>query len=387
MAAYSLSFRTVLRLLLSFLLATVTAATDLPGGCVGRINAVSRAPGFIDAFTVGSDGNVYTAAWQPGNTVFGGWWQIPGFKGQPCIEVAAVSRSLNHLDVFAVGLDSQVYTASWEPDFTSWHGWFAIPGRYAASTLQPVTAISRSADKLDIFMVAIDGFAYTAAWEPDFTSWHGWFRIGDYHSPIIAGTRIGAVSRSADHIDIFAVTDWLIVQTAAYQPGFAGFQGWWNVSSQPSFDDADVAAVSRGPDLLDIFMIGEDKRIYQYAWQPGATGWTPLGAVGGFVGAFNTHVTAISAVPNTITLLLTGQDSAVYAATWSATTGWGAWLPVAGGLSAPASPVAAVQKSPGRLDVFVAGLDQRVWSAALPAGASGWCGWWHVMDTILSCAL
>ena len=43
----------------------------------------------------------------------------------------------------------------------------------------PVHVVSRSADKLDIFFTGIDGFIYTAAWEPGFTDWwHGWWPMG-----------------------------------------------------------------------------------------------------------------------------------------------------------------------------------------------------------------
>ena len=43
----------------------------------------------------------------------------------------------------------------------------------------PVTAVSRSTDKLDVFVVGTDGRVWTAAWEPGFTDWwHGWWPIG-----------------------------------------------------------------------------------------------------------------------------------------------------------------------------------------------------------------
>jgi hypothetical protein len=42
-----------------------------------------------------------------------------------------------------------------------------------------VTAVSRSADKLDVFVVGTDGRVWTAAWEPDFADgWHGWWPVG-----------------------------------------------------------------------------------------------------------------------------------------------------------------------------------------------------------------
>jgi hypothetical protein len=41
--------------------------------------------------------------------------------------VTAVSRSTDHLDAFVIGTDSKVYTAAWQPDFTDWwHGWWRM---------------------------------------------------------------------------------------------------------------------------------------------------------------------------------------------------------------------------------------------------------------------
>jgi hypothetical protein len=39
---------------------------------VGLVTMVSRSQNLLDAFVVGSDGRVYTAAWQPGDNGFHG---------------------------------------------------------------------------------------------------------------------------------------------------------------------------------------------------------------------------------------------------------------------------------------------------------------------------
>jgi hypothetical protein len=39
-------------------------------------------------------------------------------------------------------------------------------------TANPSAPVSRSTDKLDIFIMGLDGRIYTAAWEPDFGDWH-----------------------------------------------------------------------------------------------------------------------------------------------------------------------------------------------------------------------
>jgi hypothetical protein len=82
----------------------------------------------MDIFAIGADGTVYTAAWEPGDTVWRGWWSVAGGKSLPGAPLSAVSRSANLLDVFAVGLDARVWTAVWQPsdDANGFRGWWPI---------------------------------------------------------------------------------------------------------------------------------------------------------------------------------------------------------------------------------------------------------------------
>ena len=54
-----------------------------------------------------------------------------GWRGGPGTSVYGVSRSTDHLDVFAIGTDHGIYTAAWEPGFTGWHGWWRLAGGVA----------------------------------------------------------------------------------------------------------------------------------------------------------------------------------------------------------------------------------------------------------------
>jgi hypothetical protein len=76
-----------------------------------------------------------------------------------------------------VGLDRRVWTAAWQPGDTNWRGWWVIGGLETVQTAC-VDAVSRSADKLDIFVRGQDRAIYTAAWEQGRdTNWRGWWRI------------------------------------------------------------------------------------------------------------------------------------------------------------------------------------------------------------------
>jgi len=248
----------------------------------GHITVVSRNTDKLDAFVVGTDGRVYTAAWEPGFTDWWhGWWPIGDIRVPPGSMVGAVSRSPDKLDIFVTDINGVIQTAAWEPDFTDgWHGWWELNGGRAAPGA-PVTAVSRSLDKLDVFVVGADGGIWTAAWEPDFTDWwHGWWRIGSVAAP--QGAFVGAVSRSTDKLDIFVTDSNGVIQTAAWEPDFTDWwHGWWELNGGRAAPGAAVNAVSRSTDKLDAFVIGTDGRVWTAAWEPDFTdwwhGWWPIG--------------------------------------------------------------------------------------------------------------
>ena len=91
--------------------------------------------------------------------------------------MTAVSRSTDKLDVFVVGTDNFIYTAAWEPAFADgWHGWWGLNGGRAVHQ-SFITCVSRRPNFLDVFVVGLDGRAYTAAWSPGNT-WGGWWGMG-----------------------------------------------------------------------------------------------------------------------------------------------------------------------------------------------------------------
>ena len=247
-----------------------------------HVTVVSRNTDKLDAFVVGTDGRVYTAAWEPGFTEWWhGWWPIGDIRVPPGAPVHAVSRSADKLDIFVTDVNGVILTAAWEPAFTDgWHGWWELNGGRAAPGA-PVIAVSRSADKLDVFVVGTDNRVYTAAWEPNFTDWwHGWWPIGDIQVP--QGAPVNAVSRSADKLDIFVSDANGVIMTAAWEPAFTDWwHGWWELNGGRAAPGAPVTAISRSTDKLDVFVVGNDGRVWTAAWEPSFPdwwhGWWPIG--------------------------------------------------------------------------------------------------------------
>src|SRR5262249_521555 len=134
-----------------------------------------------------------------------------------------------------------------------------------------VEAISRSTDKLDIFVTDRAGVIWTAAWEPDFTDWwHGWWQLnGGRAAP---GAPIHGVSRNRDKLDVFTAGPDGKIYTAAWEPTDGG-HGWWWLNSGGTALRGHVTVVSRNIDKLDAFVVGADGRVYTAAWEPGYADW------------------------------------------------------------------------------------------------------------------
>jgi|GEM_PF-1737211 len=346
-----------------------------------QIGVVSRSADKLDIFVTDKNGNILTAAWEPAFTDWWhGWWGLNGGKAKAGAPVNGVSRSANKLDVFVTGTDKYVYTAAWEPAFTDWwHGWWKLKNGMAALG-GPVTAVSRSANKLDVFVVGTDGYAYTAAWEPGFTDgWHGWWRIGNAKFP--QGTVINCVSRSANKLDIFATDVNGKVLSAAWEPAFTdGWHGWWHIRGGMAAPGAAVTAVSRSANKLDIFVVGTDGRAYTAAWEPAFTdGWHGWWVIGGSKFPAGSPLHCVSRSANKLDVFGTDTAGRVITAAWepSFTDGWHGWWQIRGGMAAPGAPVTAVSRSANKLDIFVTGTDGRAYTAAWePAFTDWWHGWW-----------
>lgn len=185
----------------------------------GHVTAVSRRPGQVDAFVVGTDGRIYTAAWNAQEN-WSTWGVIKeGLIAKAGAYIAAVSRSVNLIDIFLADKDGRTMSAAWASQ-SGWNGWWHIQGG-VTSPSGYVTAISRSNDKLDIFTTAPNQHVQTAAWNPS-TGWGGWWPINSAR----AQSLVWPISRSQDKIDLFFVAPDGSVQTTAWAPEHSWDEPW-----------------------------------------------------------------------------------------------------------------------------------------------------------------
>jgi len=247
---------------------------ETPSGLISGtvVSAVSRGAGLIDVFATAKDGKVYTAANGPQTKgKWAGWWPVGQGTFLPGTPIAAVSRSEGRIDVFAIGLDGRVWSAGYGPVSAGkwdWTGWFAILNE----TFVPgasVGAISRTTDQLDLFAVNLNGEVRTASWAPNANSgkWGGWWRITESNGKFAPGTPISVVNRSPAHLDVFAIgLDGSVWAAAWGKQTSHKWAGWWRVGEATFAQGSRIAATSRSLKRMDLFVRGFDGNVWSQAW-------------------------------------------------------------------------------------------------------------------------
>jgi hypothetical protein len=152
------------------------------------VTATARSPENLDAFFIGSDGNVYNTYWNSGMGATQGvpnWGAAFSITSQACIKtntgcagsaspgggIAAVSRNPSQLDVFYVGKDGGIWNSYWyagAPSWTTmeiygpasqWQYGSAFAGAGAV-----ITAAARTSEALDVFVIGSDGGMWKSSW-------------------------------------------------------------------------------------------------------------------------------------------------------------------------------------------------------------------------------
>jgi hypothetical protein len=167
----------------------LTRPVSVPSGPVA---AVSRDPDNIDLAAVGADpvvyaqGLAYSASWDRSKRDgrWRGWWSINDGLTDPLGAISLVTRQSGLLDAFTVGTDGKVHTAAWDAGFDvfdgGWRGWWPV-GDQAAPARASIAAVSRGPDQLDIFVAGPGGHVGWAAWEQTVNNgdWQPWRRVLD----------------------------------------------------------------------------------------------------------------------------------------------------------------------------------------------------------------
>lgn len=348
----------------------------LPGEAVfdcdrQQVAAVARTPANLDLFVIGADNRVWTTFWSEAGGWNTDWFPLPGDAvfNRATQKIAAVSRAPGNLDLFVIGFDNRVWSTFWT-DLLGWHGdWFPLPGKAVFDhQTQQIAAVARTPLNLDLFVIGFDQHAWSNAW----STAHGWLAdffplpghaVFDHHFQ-----RIEVVARAPGNLDLFI----LGLDHHAWSTFWSDTDGWHDdwfpLPGRTQFDrNQHIAAVARTPDHIDLFAIGADNHVWTTFWSV-ARGWhgdwflLPGDAV--FDNA-RQQVTAVARAPGQLDLFVPGVDNRGWSTTWSDAGGWsGDWIALPGQAvcNRATQQLAVVARGQAKLDVFVIGVDNHVWS-------------------------
>jgi hypothetical protein len=175
------------------------AAATTPVTRTNRPCAVSRAPGQLDLFWVGTDHRIHTSSSSaPGTWTDSKTAQVgdPTVEVHPLANVCAVSRSADRIDVLFVGRQTgttawRLYNAWWDNGGPG-NGWGAPPNSQIAGgialniePMSPIAACARTVDHVDAFVVAATGAVLISTFDRVSNAWLPLAAIGG--QPVTGG--------------------------------------------------------------------------------------------------------------------------------------------------------------------------------------------------------
>ncbi len=349
------------------------------------VTAVARSKYNLDLFVVGNDGVVYTSWWYNGadwSGINNNWRPIGGYF-PPGTQVSAVARSKDNLDLFVIGYNGVVYT-SWWYNGADWSGinnnWRPIGGTFPVGAT--VSAVARSKDNLDLFVTGNDGIVYTSWWYNG-ADWSGinnnWRPIGGVFP---AGAPVTAVTRLKDNLDLFITGNDGIVYTSWWYSGvdWSGIGNKWKPIGGIFPAGTLVSAVARTGNNLDLFAVAVDGVVYTSWWYAGATDWSGIGnkwkPIGGIF-PVDAQISAVARTEHNLDLFAVARDGVVYTSWWyNGAADWSGignkWRPI-GGIFPVDAQISAVARTGDNLDLFAVARDGVVYTSWWYNGAD-WSG-------------
>jgi len=185
-----------------------------------EVNVLSRFATHLDLFVVGRDSAVYSTFWD-GNTGWNPHWFrlgdtnfADGFKVPIKAPISSLCRFTGHIDLFVSGFDGGVYSTFWDQSSGWFNHWFRLADtnfgdHFTIPPGAPVTSLCRFPQHIDLFVSGRDGGIYSTFWDQSSGWFNHWFRLADTnfgdHFTVPPGSKISAMSRFQDHIDLFVV--------------------------------------------------------------------------------------------------------------------------------------------------------------------------------------
>lgn len=144
-----------------------------------------------------------------------------------------------------------------------------------------------------------------------------------------------------------------------------------------------ITIVARYPEHLDVFAVAANGRTMSNWWDQ-ATGWAGWFHVQGGIsspGGSGSPITAVTRYAGHLDLFTVGTDNRVYSAWWDIGNGWHGWFPIGNLQCRPGSTVNALSRYSDHLDLFTTAADGRTMSTWWNV-RTGWADWFHVQGGV-----
>jgi hypothetical protein len=352
-----------------------------------RVAAVSRGPDSLALAAVGlgpafePTAIAYSAALDRAQHKgrWRGWWTINDATTVLTGAISMVTRQPDLLDAFVVGADGKVRTAAWDAarDVFSggWRGWWPV-GDQSAPAGAPIGAAATGPERLDIAVAGNGGHVAWAFWDQGIgNDWQSWRRVGDLVLP--PGGNVEAVARSAGRLDLFAVGQDGKIVAASHLDSWTDWRAIPGVTMDPG---APVTAVSRDGQSLDAFVVPADGGVRTATLGHADTGeWSTWRRIGTLVVKPASRVAVVAQDAHTLDAFVVGIEGGVWTARWTGSD-WGAWTRIPLGVAAKPNAVTAVSRAPGVLDVIFVGEDSGIRTATWERHVAG--GAWQAPRTV-----
>jgi hypothetical protein len=214
--------------------------------------AISTAKDRIDVFGSDGSGECFHNSWD--GTKWGGWKSRGGHLDN-IDPIAALSWGPNRLDLISQGAEptspNKIWHQSW--DGHSWSGWESLPGPVTEAA--KLTATTLTSGRLDVFGLVGDSFRHSVCHIAWTGKWGQWEDLGGQLSGVDTG--VTTCIATTNRLHVFAShelrgsgeTLFKVWDGSSWSRWREGGPGW----------NSRISAVSRSQNRIDLFMIGDWK--------------------------------------------------------------------------------------------------------------------------------
>lgn len=236
----------------------------------GAIAAIQHDHEHTDVFWINSNGSIYchnNSASKTSCSSLGGQVQEVTGGGPASVStkggIAAVSRVKGHREIWYVTPEGAIEGLYSYDDSNTWTRYELVPKK-RAHPASFITAVTPHPDMMFVFWISKVGKLSGKQWVNDGQSWRDTFKDVAFapHSAAMR-TRIAAVSRRKDHVEVFYTTREGVVE-ALYWNESQGSWNKWNMENKEEYTarvDSGLTAVRLNDNRMEVLWVGSNNSL------------------------------------------------------------------------------------------------------------------------------